>query len=119
MNRWILQMGFPVVTIDTKTGKITQKHFLLDPDSVVDRPSEFKWELLLNVSVNMLNIQYVSVILNSPTLFFILFFEWLDGCGSSYEWFVPITWIKTGVERQQYWLVDKEGKIYHRLFRAV
>uniref|UniRef100_A0A4W6G3L8 Aminopeptidase n=1 Tax=Lates calcarifer TaxID=8187 RepID=A0A4W6G3L8_LATCA len=96
MNRWILQMGFPVVTIDTKTGKITQKHFLLDPDSVVDRPSEFKWELLLNVSVNMLNIQYVSVILNSPTLFFILFFEWLDGCGSSYEWFVPITWIKTG-----------------------
>ncbi|XP_018553001.1 aminopeptidase Ey [Lates calcarifer] len=68
MNRWILQMGFPVVTIDTKTGKITQKHFLLDPDSVVDRPSEF-----------------------------------------NYEWFVPITWIKTGVERQQYWLVDKEA----------
>lgn len=42
MNRWILQMGFPVVTIDTKTGKVTQKHFLLDPDSVVDRPSPFK-----------------------------------------------------------------------------
>uniref|UniRef100_A0A3B4TYX3 Aminopeptidase n=1 Tax=Seriola dumerili TaxID=41447 RepID=A0A3B4TYX3_SERDU len=42
MNRWILQMGFPVVTIDTKTGSITQKHFLLDPDSVVDRPSPFK-----------------------------------------------------------------------------
>uniref|UniRef100_A0A3Q3EZX3 ERAP1-like C-terminal domain-containing protein n=1 Tax=Labrus bergylta TaxID=56723 RepID=A0A3Q3EZX3_9LABR len=39
MNRWILQMGFPVVTIDSKTGKISQKHFLLDPDSVVDRPS--------------------------------------------------------------------------------
>uniref|UniRef100_A0A7N8XZC6 Aminopeptidase n=1 Tax=Mastacembelus armatus TaxID=205130 RepID=A0A7N8XZC6_9TELE len=33
MNRWILQMGFPVVTINTQTGKITQKHFLLDPDS--------------------------------------------------------------------------------------
>uniref|UniRef100_A0A669BKB4 Aminopeptidase n=1 Tax=Oreochromis niloticus TaxID=8128 RepID=A0A669BKB4_ORENI len=42
MNRWILQMGFPVVTIDTKTGKISQKHFLLNPDSVVDVPSEFK-----------------------------------------------------------------------------
>ncbi|XP_040897435.1 aminopeptidase Ey-like [Toxotes jaculatrix] len=68
MNRWILQMGFPVVTIDTKTGKITQKHFLLDPDSVVDRPSEF-----------------------------------------NYEWFVPITWIKTGAPEQQYWLVNKEA----------
>lgn len=42
MNRWILQMGFPVVTIDTKTGRITQKHFLLDPESVVETPSEFK-----------------------------------------------------------------------------
>ncbi|KAK2853497.1 hypothetical protein Q5P01_006158 [Channa striata] len=44
MNRWILQMGFPVVTINTQTGKITQKHFLLDPDSTVDRPSEFNYE---------------------------------------------------------------------------
>uniref|UniRef100_A0A8C4HVL6 Aminopeptidase n=1 Tax=Dicentrarchus labrax TaxID=13489 RepID=A0A8C4HVL6_DICLA len=42
MNHWTLQMGFPVVTIDTRTGSITQKHFLLDPDSVVDRPSQFK-----------------------------------------------------------------------------
>uniref|UniRef100_A0A674E7U4 Alanyl aminopeptidase, membrane n=1 Tax=Salmo trutta TaxID=8032 RepID=A0A674E7U4_SALTR len=39
MNRWILQMGFPVVTIDTATGNITQKHFLLDPDSVT-RPHD-------------------------------------------------------------------------------
>lgn len=42
MNRWTLQMGFPVVTIDTTTGRISQKHFLLDPESVVDRPSQFK-----------------------------------------------------------------------------
>uniref|UniRef100_A0A8C8HF80 Aminopeptidase n=1 Tax=Oncorhynchus tshawytscha TaxID=74940 RepID=A0A8C8HF80_ONCTS len=34
MNRWILQMGFPVVTIDTATGSINQRHFLLDPDSL-------------------------------------------------------------------------------------
>uniref|UniRef100_G3PPF0 Aminopeptidase n=1 Tax=Gasterosteus aculeatus aculeatus TaxID=481459 RepID=G3PPF0_GASAC len=39
MNRWVLQMGFPVVTIDTRTGSITQKHFLLDPNSVVNEPS--------------------------------------------------------------------------------
>lgn len=42
MNRWTLQMGYPVVTIDTRTGRVTQKHFLLDPDSVVDRHSQFK-----------------------------------------------------------------------------
>ncbi|XP_070823562.1 aminopeptidase N-like [Chaetodon trifascialis] len=66
MNHWTLQMGFPVVTIDTRTGSITQKHFLLDPDSVVDRPSQF-----------------------------------------NYTWFVPIKWIKTGVEQQQYWLLQK------------
>uniref|UniRef100_A0A3Q3X670 Aminopeptidase n=1 Tax=Mola mola TaxID=94237 RepID=A0A3Q3X670_MOLML len=44
MNRWTLQMGYPVVTIDTRTGRVTQKHFLLDPDSVVDRPSQFNYE---------------------------------------------------------------------------
>lgn len=41
MNRWILQMGFPVVTIDTKSGHISQEHFLLDAQAVVT-PSEFK-----------------------------------------------------------------------------
>ncbi|XP_034437011.1 aminopeptidase N-like isoform X1 [Hippoglossus hippoglossus] len=66
MNRWTLQMGFPVVTIDTRTGSITQKHFLLDPESVVERPSQF-----------------------------------------NYTWYVPIKWMKTGVEQQQYWLLQK------------
>nr|XP_055031932.1 aminopeptidase N [Misgurnus anguillicaudatus] len=44
MNRWILQMGFPVVTIDTRTGNISQKHFLLESQAVVDRKSEFNYE---------------------------------------------------------------------------
>uniref|UniRef100_A0A3B4BFX1 Aminopeptidase n=1 Tax=Periophthalmus magnuspinnatus TaxID=409849 RepID=A0A3B4BFX1_9GOBI len=35
MNTWTLQMGFPVVTIDTATGNVTQTHFLLDPESNV------------------------------------------------------------------------------------
>ncbi|TKS69747.1 Aminopeptidase Ey [Collichthys lucidus] len=70
MNRWILQMGFPVVTIDTQSGTITQKHFLLDPDSVVTTPSPF-----------------------------------------NYEWFVPLTWIKTGGSEQQHWLLVKEDKL--------
>lgn len=42
MDRWILQMGFPVVTVDTTTGEISQEHFLLDPESTVTRPSDFK-----------------------------------------------------------------------------
>uniref|UniRef100_A0A8C8HIX1 Aminopeptidase n=1 Tax=Oncorhynchus tshawytscha TaxID=74940 RepID=A0A8C8HIX1_ONCTS len=33
MNRWVLQMGFPVVTINTTTGLINQQHFLLDPST--------------------------------------------------------------------------------------
>ncbi|XP_061819782.2 aminopeptidase N-like [Nerophis lumbriciformis] len=66
MHRWTLQMGFPLVTVDTRTGSITQKHFLVDPNSEVERPSQF-----------------------------------------NYTWFVPIKWIKTGVEQQQYWLLHK------------
>uniref|UniRef100_A0A4W4GAF7 Aminopeptidase n=1 Tax=Electrophorus electricus TaxID=8005 RepID=A0A4W4GAF7_ELEEL len=43
MNRWTLQMGFPVVTIDTQTGRITQKLFLLDPDTQLGRPSSYEY----------------------------------------------------------------------------
>ncbi|XP_069769349.1 aminopeptidase N-like [Narcine bancroftii] len=45
MSRWTLQMGFPVVTIDTEKGLISQKHFLLDPDSNVTRlsPYDYVW----------------------------------------------------------------------------
>ncbi|KAI1889463.1 hypothetical protein AGOR_G00163130 [Albula goreensis] len=66
MNRWILQMGFPVVTIDTSAGELSQKHFLLDPESVVTRPSEF-----------------------------------------NYEWFIPITWMRTGLKQDPFWLLQK------------
>lgn len=43
MNTWVLQMGFPVVTIDTASGSVSQKHFLLDPDSIVTAPSPYKY----------------------------------------------------------------------------
>uniref|UniRef100_A0A8B9KXG1 Aminopeptidase n=1 Tax=Astyanax mexicanus TaxID=7994 RepID=A0A8B9KXG1_ASTMX len=43
MDRWVLQMGFPVVTVNTATGQLTQEHFLLDPESVVERPSPFNY----------------------------------------------------------------------------
>ncbi|KAF1387135.1 hypothetical protein PFLUV_G00102120 [Perca fluviatilis] len=49
MNRWVLQMGFPVVTIDTITGKVSQKHFLLDPESSVTVESPYNYEWLIPV----------------------------------------------------------------------
>ncbi|XP_066503401.1 aminopeptidase N-like [Hoplias malabaricus] len=44
MNRWILQMGFPVVTIDTQTGSISQEHFLLEADTMQGKPSVYNYE---------------------------------------------------------------------------
>ncbi|XP_027016691.1 alanyl (membrane) aminopeptidase b, tandem duplicate 1 [Tachysurus fulvidraco] len=49
MDRWVLQMGFPVVTVNTTTGAITQAHFLLDPESVVERPSPFNYEWIVPI----------------------------------------------------------------------
>lgn len=49
MNHWVLQMGFPVVTIDTTTGKVSQKHFLLDPESNVTVESPYNYEWLIPI----------------------------------------------------------------------
>ncbi|XP_069384059.1 aminopeptidase N-like isoform X2 [Paralichthys olivaceus] len=49
MNTWVLQMGFPVVTINTTTGDISQKHFLLDPDSNVTALSPFNYEWIVPI----------------------------------------------------------------------
>ncbi|XP_068131340.1 aminopeptidase N-like isoform X2 [Hyperolius riggenbachi] len=43
MDTWILQMGFPVVKVDTVLGSVTQTHFLLDSDSVAPPPSPFNY----------------------------------------------------------------------------
>ncbi|KAF1467229.1 Aminopeptidase Ey, partial [Spheniscus demersus] len=50
MDRWTLQMGFPVVTVNTRTGFIKQNHFLLDPTSVVERPSVFKYTWIVPIT---------------------------------------------------------------------
>ncbi|KAL6107437.1 anpep [Pungitius sinensis] len=49
MNTWVLQMGFPVVTIDTTSGVVSQEHFLLDPDSNVTAVSPFKYEWIVPI----------------------------------------------------------------------
>ncbi|XP_054433561.1 aminopeptidase N [Pteronotus mesoamericanus] len=50
MDRWILQMGFPVITVDTKTGSITQKHFLLGSDTGAAPPSQFNYQWIVHIS---------------------------------------------------------------------
>ncbi|NXM40125.1 AMPN Aminopeptidase, partial [Gymnorhina tibicen] len=50
MDRWTLQMGFPLVTVDTRTGTINQTHFLLDPTSSVDRPSVFNYTWIIPIT---------------------------------------------------------------------
>ncbi|XP_072888855.1 aminopeptidase N-like isoform X2 [Hemitrygon akajei] len=49
MNRWTLQMGFPVLTINTNNGNIKQQHFLLDPKSNVTRPSVFDYTWIVPI----------------------------------------------------------------------
>ncbi|KAJ1180032.1 hypothetical protein NDU88_005257 [Pleurodeles waltl] len=49
MDTWVLQMGFPVVTVDTATGEVTQEHFLLDPDTPVTRPSDFNYTWIIQM----------------------------------------------------------------------
>ncbi|XP_061578143.1 alanyl (membrane) aminopeptidase b, tandem duplicate 1 [Cololabis saira] len=49
MNTWVLQMGYPVVTIDTATGTVSQKHFLLDPDTPVNAPSPYKYQWVVPI----------------------------------------------------------------------
>ncbi|KAI1235300.1 hypothetical protein IHE44_0002943 [Lamprotornis superbus] len=50
MDRWTLQMGFPVVTVNTLNGTVSQKHFLLDPTSSVDRPSDFNYVWIVPIT---------------------------------------------------------------------
>ncbi|NXO68717.1 AMPN Aminopeptidase, partial [Phainopepla nitens] len=50
MDRWTLQMGFPVVTVDTSSGTITQTHFLLNRTSVVERPSVFNYTWIIPIT---------------------------------------------------------------------
>ncbi|NXA57608.1 AMPN Aminopeptidase, partial [Nothocercus julius] len=50
MDRWTLQMGFPVVTVNTLDGSVSQQHFLLDPGSSVERPSPFNYTWIVPVT---------------------------------------------------------------------
>ncbi|NXJ95288.1 AMPN Aminopeptidase, partial [Corythaixoides concolor] len=50
MDRWTLQMGFPVVTVNTLNGSLSQNHFLLNPNSTVDRTSDFNYTWIVPIT---------------------------------------------------------------------
>ncbi|XP_036073226.1 aminopeptidase Ey [Oryzias melastigma] len=50
MNRWVLQMGFPLITIDTRTGTVHQKHYLSSSECVMDTPSEFNYSWFVPIT---------------------------------------------------------------------
>lgn len=99
MNRWILQMGFPVVTIDTQTGSISQQHFLIDPEAVDSiMTSDYKYVYPDNISSDR-----VMSYCFRTCIYCVCIFK--NNC--SYEWFVPITWMKSGSNMGQHWLLNK------------
>ncbi|XP_074533475.1 aminopeptidase N-like [Halichoeres trimaculatus] len=49
MNGWVLQMGFPLIIVNTNTGRVTQKHFLLDSESSVPVESPYDYEWLIPI----------------------------------------------------------------------
>ncbi|KAM9275352.1 aminopeptidase N [Morus bassanus] len=50
MDYWTLQMGFPVVTVNTVTGRVSQEHFLLGNASAVERPSIFNYTWIVPIT---------------------------------------------------------------------
>lgn len=98
MNRWILQMGYPVVTIDTQTGSVSQKHFLLEPEAVVERKSEFRY-IVKHHHYNITLLDHLKTLLISLTTVL----------NHSYEWFVPIKWMKKDQVQDQLWLLQKSS----------
>ncbi|CAL8324594.1 unnamed protein product [Gadus morhua 'NCC'] len=66
MNTWVLQMGFPVITINTATGLVTQKHFLLDPESNVEA-SPYNYEWIVPITWMKTKINQTSIWLTSKS----------------------------------------------------
>ncbi|XP_028812988.1 aminopeptidase N-like isoform X1 [Denticeps clupeoides] len=105
MNRWILQMGFPVVTINTQRGKITQQHFLLDPDTVVHRTSPFNYEWFVPI-------KWMKNDANEQSLL------WLLNKESAYPQIVTsgTEWVLANLNVSGYYRVNYDLENWERLF---
>uniref|UniRef100_A0AAY4BEN2 Aminopeptidase n=1 Tax=Denticeps clupeoides TaxID=299321 RepID=A0AAY4BEN2_9TELE len=101
MNRWILQMGFPVVTIDTQTGNISQKHFLLDPESVPARPSDYNYEWFVPIKWAKNGIHQDQ--------------HWLLNSSALYEPMKSVEWVLANLDVTGYYRVNYDSANWERL----
>ncbi|XP_070256863.1 aminopeptidase N [Myotis yumanensis] len=102
MDPWILQMGFPVITLDTKTGSISQKHFLLDPDSVVTRPSNFSYQWIVPISSLKNGAQQADT--------------WLEGATKTEAMFKTTNeWVLLNVNVTGYYQVNYDAENWKRI----
>uniref|UniRef100_F6UV20 Aminopeptidase n=1 Tax=Monodelphis domestica TaxID=13616 RepID=F6UV20_MONDO len=104
MDRWILQMGFPVLTLNTVTGVLSQQHFLLDPTSNVSRPSQFDYLWIAPVSALKSGRQNYST--------------WLNGAKTETFEDFKVTgndWILLNINVTGYYLVNYDEANWERL----
>ncbi|XP_072137100.1 aminopeptidase N-like isoform X2 [Mobula birostris] len=50
LDSWALQPGYPLVTVNTSSGLVSQRHFLLYGLSTVSRPSRFRYRWYIPVT---------------------------------------------------------------------
>ncbi|XP_001922987.2 aminopeptidase N isoform X1 [Danio rerio] len=106
MNRWILQAGFPVVTIDTHTGSISQQHFLIDPEAVVNKPSDYNYEWFVPITW-MKNGRNMGQ-------------HWLLNKSTSYELMKTETnWILANLNVTGYYRVNYDSQNWERLIKQL
>ncbi|XP_063046027.1 aminopeptidase N-like [Engraulis encrasicolus] len=108
MNRWILQMGFPVVTIDTRTGSISQKHFLLEPDAVVDRRSVYRYEWIVPV-------RWMKSGKEQPQVWLLNKEDWYESMKMTSE----SDWVLGNLEMSGYYRVNYDAHNWERLLNQL
>ncbi|KAF3854282.1 hypothetical protein F7725_022337 [Dissostichus mawsoni] len=109
MNTWVLQMGFPVVTIDTQTGGISQKHFLLDPDSTVTVESPFNYEWIVPI-------KWMKTGVIHPTI------QWLKAKSDTVNEMKtsgPSVWVLANLNVLGYYRVNYDQGNWDRLLNAL
>nr|XP_033775373.1 aminopeptidase Ey-like isoform X2 [Geotrypetes seraphini] len=106
MDTWTLQMGFPVVTVNTTNGKVTQKHFLLDPDLMVDRPSEFNYTWIVPISWMKNGTQESA-------------YYWLQNTDDVNPDFITNEWLLLNIDVKGYYRVNYDSANWERLLTAL
>nr|XP_032809634.1 aminopeptidase Ey-like [Petromyzon marinus] len=103
LDRWTIQMGYPVVHVNTSSGKLTQSHFLLNPNSTVTRPSEFDY------------VWYIPITWKTSTN--VSAIKWLNEQEEVFSDLVhPTSWVILNVEAMGYYRVHyDDGNFQHLL----